>query len=171
MAPAPCQRAGPNLPPAAVKPPDNFFRKEKKGQCAQLILCAAVADKAGACRCLMDRLADVPECLFCSGPRAARHAKCTSGTGMITPVADLHPTTSLREATTVRSKVFCRHILLAPMCVAWESVFVSHRAVRYGPVDRAKLLRPTALRPEPCPRTRMRYGGLPSTSTMAPGME
>src|SRR6516225_8127564 len=48
--------------------------------------------------------------------------------------------------------------------VPWKPAVVSHRAVRYGPANRDKLLCPRALRPEPRPRTRMRHGGLPSTA-------
>jgi len=42
--------------------------------------------------------------------------------------------------------------------------------MRYEPANWTKLFVPKALRPEPCPRTRMRHGGLPPTSTIAPSM-
>ena len=51
------------------------------------------------------------------------------------------------------SRHACEHL------VPREAAVVSHRAVRYGPANGAKLFCPRALRPEPCPRACMRYGG------------
>ena len=102
--------------------------------------------------------------LACRANRARSNVRLSLNLFVVGSAGNLSHADPHRPSQTCASRHECNHL------VTWESAVVSHRAVRRGRSNRAKLFCPRAVRRESCLRTRMRHGGLPSTSTMAPGM-